>query len=679
MRQYWLILPVALVGSVVAAPVENHHKVEEAAIAELPTVLVTAQALTEPNAVEVDLKVPRQPLPAHDGADYLKTIPGFSVTRKGGADGDPVFRGVAGSRLNILVDGQTILGGCNARMDAPTAYIHPELYDKLTIIKGPQTVRYGGGSTAATIMFERHQTAFEKGGAEVYGSATVASFNRRDEVLDARIGSSLGYVQLNGSDARSDDYKDGNGNAVHSAYERYNAGVALGLTPDKNTHIELSGLFSDGEASYADRGMDGTKYRREGGAVKFGRKWDEGVVRNVHAEIYQATVDHVMDDQTRRTPGMMGYSGLGRETAGARINSDMAIAGNTLTLGVDAQKNTHDSRSAPPSGIYTALKDDAGFQQYGIFSEISHPLDDASRFVAGYRADHWQAKDERATIRSAMGGTFPNPTAGQKREEWLNSGFFRLEKNLTQQPITVYAGFGYTERFPDYWEMIAKESMTSRSAFDTNVEKNNQIDVGMLYEAENINVATSLFMSDVRNFIIVDYTSPMKSNGATRNVHAESWGGEVSVDYRLFTSWKLSSTLSYADGENKTDKRYLPQMSPLEGRVGLTYENEKWSVGALARMVAAQDHFAKDMGNVVGKDIGPSAGFSVFSLNAGWRPVASLLLSAGVDNLFDKNYAEFVSRAGGNGMGGAIPGYVQTNRVNEPGRTAWLKATLTFK
>ena len=77
-------------------------------------------------------------MPAHDGADYLKTIPGFSVIRKGGTDGDPVFRGMAGSRLNILLDGEQILGGCGNRMDPPTAYVFPESYDKITVLKGPQ-------------------------------------------------------------------------------------------------------------------------------------------------------------------------------------------------------------------------------------------------------------------------------------------------------------------------------------------------------------------------------------------------------------------------------------------------------------------------------------------------------------------------------------------------------------
>ena len=81
----------------------------------LPTVEVIATAEKNPLDVSFDPKAPVQPIPAHDGADALKTIPGVSVIRKGGIDGDPTFRGMAGSRLGVLLDGQMILGGCGAR------------------------------------------------------------------------------------------------------------------------------------------------------------------------------------------------------------------------------------------------------------------------------------------------------------------------------------------------------------------------------------------------------------------------------------------------------------------------------------------------------------------------------------------------------------------------------------
>ena len=50
-----------------------------------------------------------------------------------------------------------------------------------------------------------------------------------------------------------------------------------------------------------------------------------------------------------------------------------------------------------------------------------------------------------------------------------------------------------------------------------------------------------------------------------------------------------------------------------------------------------------------------------------------LKLALGVDNLFDKTYAEHLNLAGNSGFG--YPGGV---RINEPGRTLWLRADVKF-
>ena len=149
MNRIFKRLPLAVAVSM-ALPV-----LAQAQETRLGSVVVTAPVTEAPLTVTTDPKAPRQPLPAHDGADMLKSIPGFSVIRKGGTDGDPVFRGMSGSRLNILQDGQDVHGGCGGRMDPPTAYIYPESYDRVTVLKGPQTVLYGGGNSAAVVLFER--------------------------------------------------------------------------------------------------------------------------------------------------------------------------------------------------------------------------------------------------------------------------------------------------------------------------------------------------------------------------------------------------------------------------------------------------------------------------------------------------------------------------------------------
>jgi iron complex outermembrane receptor protein len=130
-----LLAPAALAAEPTSTPHTN----------ELSPTVITAIAPSSPLTIVTNPKDPRQPVPASDGADYLKTIPGFALVRNGGTNGDPVLRGMFGSRLNILTNGGMMLGACPGRMDAPTSYISPETYDKLTVIKGPQTVLWGPG------------------------------------------------------------------------------------------------------------------------------------------------------------------------------------------------------------------------------------------------------------------------------------------------------------------------------------------------------------------------------------------------------------------------------------------------------------------------------------------------------------------------------------------------------
>ena len=61
-------------------------------------------------------------------------------------------------------------------------------------------------------------------------------------------------------------------------------------------------------------------------------------------------------------------------------------------------------------------------------------------------------------------------------------------------------------------------------------------------------------------------------------------------------------------------------MPPFEVRSGLNYENPRWAAGVLWRLVAAQDRYAVNQGNIVGQDLGPTGGFGVLSVNGAGGP-----------------------------------------------------------
>ncbi len=655
-----------------------------AQVAPLDSMVVTAERDDAPLTVTTDPRKPRQPLPAHDGADFLKTIPGFSVIRKGGTDGDPVLRGMAGSRLGILIDGEHILGGCGGRMDPPTAYVFPEAFDRVTVVKGPQSVLHGPGQSAGVVLFERDPKRFAEPGARAYGSLLGGSFGRHDEVVDAQAGTPAFQVQGVATRSHANDYADGDGKRVHSRYTRWSANGALAWTPDERTRLELTGATSDGEAAYADRMMDGTKFKRTNAGLRFRKDGLSPFVERIEAHAFHNYVDHVMDNFSLRplAPGSMpAVSNPDRETRGAKFLAHLKPNDtNRVALGVDWQANDHTVRSTMNEAAmpYEAMPrgEDATFSNRGVFGEWTHEHPGTGRLVAGLRLDRWRTEDQRATIRlgkGSMAATVPNPTAGETRSDTLASGFARVERELGGKATTLYAGLGRVERFPDYWELFSdREGPESISGFGTRPERTTQLDIGVLHRAGDWHATASAFAARIDDYILIQSgvarTMPTRAATIARNVDAKTLGLEAGVGRAFAKHWKADATLAWVRGENDTDGTPLAQQPPLEARFSLTREDPVWSLGALLRAVSRQDRVDPGKGNIAGQDIGPTGGFAVFSLNAGYRFSKTVQVTAGVDNVFDRTYAEHLSRSGA-----MVPGYLQTTRVNEPGRTLWVK------
>jgi iron complex outermembrane receptor protein len=659
----------------------------------MPEVVVTSPAMESPLTVSTDPQAPRQPVPAHDGADYLKTIPGFSVIRKGGTDGDPLFRGMAGSRLNVLLDGEQILGGCGNRMDPPTAYVFPESYDSLVVLKGPQSVRHGPGGSAATVLFERARKPLAEAGVQGRASVMAGSFGRHDEVLDIKGGTPQFQFGVTGTNSHANDYEDGDGQPVHAQYQRWSGNGLLAWTPDADTWVALTAAASDGEAAYRDRSMDGAEFDRENTGLTLEKRNLSDLVRALELQVYRNYIDHVMDNYSLRpfsATAMMpnpAVSNPDRLTEGGRLAGELAFGSNlTLTLGVDAQDNEHTTRNTMNQATtpFQALPRtaDASFAQYGLFAESMWAASETGRLLGGVRSDRWQATDERPLGAGGNSmGPVTSPTGGMSRSDTLFSGFIRHEHDASEQS-TVYAGIGHSERFPDYWEIVArKESLASNSAFlSTRPEQNTQLDVGWIHDGSTFSFSLAAFYNELHDYILIESVSKpagmmgTRTAEVSRNIDAQTVGAEAGAGYAISDNLKADLSLAWVRGENETDATPLAQQPPLEARLGLNWDNRVWSAGALLRAVAKQDRVDPGKGSIAGQDIAATPGFAVLSLNGSWRPARALQLAVGVDNLFDRRYAEHLSRSGST----MITGFPATTRVNEPGRNAWLKVSADF-
>ena len=651
--------PLALACAALFTPLV--YAQDSAPTTTLDEVVVTA--IHDQSAVQVvtDPKIPRQPIPASDAADYLQTIPGFSAVRSGGTNGDPVFRGQFGSRLPLLTNGTQMLGACPGRMDTPSSYIAPETFDVLTLIKGPQTVLWGPGASAGVVRFERERPDFAAGPVNFTASLLGASAGRNDQNADLAAGNDQFYARISANHSHGQDYKDGDGTSIPSGWNKWNADAALGWTPDADTLVELSAGAGDGWARSAARGMDGTQFRRDSLGLRLQKQNITPWLSKVEAQIYRNEADHLMDNFQRRPlpPGKMAMaSNVKRVVTGGRIAATLQpTPALTADIGLDLQRNTHEGRSGMGmSYLNKPWVRDAKFANLGLFSELRWQAAPSTLWVGGLRLDRAQAWDYR------------NPASTHKRDESaLPSGFVRWEQTLASG-ATTYVGLGHVQRFPDYWELISGKAGNVFATLEP--EKTTQLDVGANWKGQNWQFWTSAYAGMVRDFILFDYASnPSKA----RNIDARTAGFELGGSYKLAPAWTAQATVAYTWGSNRSDGTALPQMPPLEARLGLDYAQGPWTAGALWRLVAAQHRYTQDQGNVVGRDMGASSGFGVLSLHASYRVQRQLKITVGVDNLLDKTYAEHLNLAGNAGFG-----FPANTRLNEPGRTLWLRADMQF-
>jgi len=637
----------------------------------LAPIVVTSTAGNDANGliVRADPKQPIQPIPASDGADYLQSIVGFSAVNSGaGTNGDVTFRGMFGSRIKILTDGTENLGACPSRMDSPTSYISPESYDQITVIKGPQTVQYANTGSAATVIFERSPEQF-KDDKNYRGQTSVlmGSFDRLDQNIEVAAGDEQKYIRLNTNRSVSGSYKDGNGTIVPSGWERWNADLALGWTPDENTWVELTGGKADAEAVYAGRAMDGSKFARESLGLKLEKKNISDVIQKIEAQVNYNFNDHVMDNYSLRefqASPMMSMpmaSNVARKTLNARMAMTNEWNKLQLITGIDSQNNQHTKRNGSLMTPYQnqSRTKDMEFQSVGAFGELSYQLSDNNKLVSGLRLDQVNVEAVESN---------------QERKETLPSAFVRFENHHPEHDDgKTYIGVGYVERMPDYWELFSPKTGNGNTntfkSIDT--EKTLQLDLGYQHEHGNLSSWVSAYTGLIQDFILTKYNA--NDQAETRNVDAVIVGAEAGIGYQFSDAIQADVSAMYAWGENTTDNTPLPQISPLEARVNLRYIQDNYTLGAYWRLVDGQNRISEREGNIVGYDVKKSAGFGTLSLNGTYHFANGVDLSVGVDNVLDKTYTEHLNK-----MGNAGIGLSATEQFNNIGRNYWARVSMKF-
>jgi outer membrane receptor protein involved in Fe transport len=358
----------------------------------------------------------------------------------------------------------------------------------------------------------------------------------------------------------------------------------------------------------------------------------------------------------------------------------------------------------------------------GIFAEHVLPFAE-ERFVlkTGGRVDWANMDIDKIPPRSSC-ATLQNVLFGLDTNE-VNPRSFERDYALFMayatgeykvNPIwTLTGGFGHAQRPPTQTELYATRPFLAilQNGFTTVVgnpdlatEKLYQIDLGLKANFnDRAHAGVNFFYAWVDDYITVRNEEPVSGivklpGEIARTVRFVNTGLATLSGFEFYADAEVTDwltpfvTTSFVEGRNHDrssngdqnlvtrnvfgmpvpvpPQEPLPNIAPLEARIGLRVhepsKTPRYGVELTARLVAPQNRVAESLGEL------PSPGFTIYDVRGYWQARKNLLVTAGVENIFNRNYREHLDLR--TGLSTTFP----TLGVFEPGINAYCGVELTY-
>jgi iron complex outermembrane receptor protein len=559
--------------------------------------------------------------------------------------------------------------------------------DRVTVVKGVQSLAHGPGGTGGSILIERELPWLADA-----GTALRAGAGAGDNGLEWRGDAQLlwrgehGAMRLDANAASYEDYEDGDGAAVRSGFRRRGvhamAGREFGEAGTWELGVERAETL---DARFAGAGMDAPLDRMTG--LRIAHRRELGAW-SLAARAWRNEVDHVMDNfSLRPQPAMAMRVPAESDTQGADMRLDTVHGDWSLALGLDLGSNRRQATryvGANPAALTMVnafLWPDVRLDQAGVFGEATHATDTGTA-TFGLRVDRFRADARRADQRPSPMAMSPAALyamyygAGEIRQHDTGvSALLRWEQPV-HEGVTLFTGLSRTVRAADATERFLASPAAMPSGRwignpDLELEKHIQLDLGLAWNGDSTRASAVAFADRVSDYILRDRArgqdGVLLADGASiyRNVDASLHGLEIEAHWQWTPTVSVEAEAAWVRGENRSEDLALAQIPPINGALAVAWQSSAGEWTARLRGASRQDRVDDSVLTGSGLDAGPTPGFAVLDL--GWsHDFGSHRLRLDVKNIFDRTYAEHLNRANQDPFN---PDPVQ---VNEPGRGLFL-------
>lgn len=637
---------------------------------ELPKISVESTIITE---------VSQKAQESADLAQALSSsVPSIDMSRRSSIANDIFIRGQKRDNISVEVDGTKVCGACVNRMDPPVSHILASQIDEIEVIEGPYDVENFGTMSGGLKITTKKPTK------DLHGEVNFGLGSWGYKKIGATISGGDDKVRalVSVSSESSDQYEDGDGNTLsqqtklkapaanhyQTAYEDMEAyskksimsKIYVNVTDDQELRLSYTGNRSD-DVLYANSQMDAAYDDSNIYSVEYDIKDISDIYRDVNLQYYYSDVDHPMDTKYRNS-GTVAYQTNHLKTSmqGVKLKNSFELGEYKLLVGLDGSRRTWEGEKYSTNattlvqGASTVSLTHTQTDNRALFTKAEKSFGNFDVEV-GARYDDTEINPE-------------NPTYISKKYDALSANILATY-NLDKEN-KVFLGFGQASRVPDARELYLVNPQGGNQNLDQTT--NTEVDLG--YEAKNdlMKFKIKTFYSMLENYIYLQKLNTTPATYTFQNIDAIVYGAELSTSIYATDELTVDFGASYKVGQKdealagQSDKD-LSDIAPLRANMALNYEYMANSTATLeAQFSDKWSNYDSDNGEQ------ELSGWAIFNAKVKHAFTKNVDFTLGVNNLFDKTYAQSNTYSDLILLSGA-----ETMLLNEPGR--YIYTNLDFK
>ena len=624
------------------------------------------------------------------GAALTRNTSSVSLIRRSAVANDIVVRGLKKDNIAVTIDGMKIYGACPNRMDPPVSHILANNIESIELAEGPFDVTVQGAMGASVKVNTLEPTGefsgdmnLGLGGWDYRKLSTWLTGGMGDFrfALSLSTESAGQYEDGSGNDfaQQQDDYTASHPSAKGMAYkpqyrelDSYTKSTMMGkiywdITDEQTLKVSYTANRSE-DVLYPNTPMDADYDDSD----LFDSEWE---IRNLSAwsdkltlHYFHTEVDHPMSNRYRLSSNTKGVikHWLTTEVDGGRIENALHIGEHSIVAGADYSLRNWDGKYYKNDNPFSASR-------YHSIYDVD------TEGVGVYIKDRFQS----GAFVWDIGGRYDHisidtPRAGDAEPQYdLFSANIMLHYAMNDE-LKLFAGIGSGNRVPDGKELYYRNKMGIMIGNDKlDAVQNYEIDAGFEYASNAMALKFKAFYNYLQDDILYNSTAQTimgKKYGRYENMDAWIYGIQIDGSYTIDDSLYVDASLTWMQGEKKdpltgqsdTD---LPEIPPLRFIAGINYLPDAYTtLRAEVQTSARWDRIDSDNGE---QELG---GWGVLNLNINRKIGEHFEITAGIDNLFDKDY--IVSNTYKDLT--LVTGGDQTMLLHEPGRYAYVNLRYKF-